>query len=506
MSNRSESGAPYLSRRDFLKLSTLVIGGFAMTKVPLEKVFAQGADEKLASPELSGITGQEIEKMIVATRIPVLRYHYPGYEDGAMALPREFFESQMEYLTSGGYRTILDKEFSEFLEGKGSLQAKTAVLRIDQGADQFEEFEKMVEHLKAKGLTAMVFVTTGEKMSDTQWKKLAGWQKEGVIGLGSHSVSHADFRKINYATALAEARISKRTIEEKLAQYGVTTEVISFAFPSDSLPDKINFLKEAGYKYCLGGNLFGVRNNSARPGMFITPSLLPYVSRKLLKITKANEENNPRAYVLSGGLTFDEMMRANTTPITVSEVERVLKLKKPYLPISFGKFTELPTTEEQKGSLVRPAGIIIHTDDQGGDDYADWVTKDTYSGLLLRDFDTHFGVGVDGVAQFLPMYRHFCTPTRGGKGFGNYINIEMCGRDYDLYFEKLTPFEKKRTIELITDRTVGLVVTLMRQYGIGVDQVLGHYAATASGKSDPGKKYMEGLFLPKLRGRLAAGK
>ena len=443
--------------------------------------------------------GQEIEKRIPADEIPVLEYHYPGYADKLVALPEDFFESQIKYLSDAGYRTVSDKEMALFLEGGDSgLSVKTVVLRIDQGAAHFDEFEKMIEVLKANRFSAMVFVTTGEQFSDDQWKKLASWQRDGDIYLGSHSVTHPDFKKIDLKIALAEAKSSKQKIEEKMVEFGVKTEVISFAFPSDSVPDNINFLKSAGYKFCLGGSLFGVKNDSAKPGLYLVPSLYPYVSRELLEITKANAQNNPLAYTLSGGHTFDDMIRQNTTPVTVQKIEGVLKLKGRYPEISFGKVKELPTTDEQKENLIRPAGIIIHTDDQSGGSFDRWITDKTYTGLESRKLDVHFSVGVDGIAQFLKMYKNFCMFTRGAWGFGNYISIEMCGRDYNLYFEDETPPDKKKVIELITEQTVSLVERLIKQYDISPDNVLGHYQVSASGKSDPGKNYMENLFLPFL--------
>lgn len=479
-----------LSRRDFLKLAGLGLCSLAFRNLPS---LGQERTE-------SSLTGREIESKVFADKIPVLEYHYPGYSDAGVALPEDFYNTQIKYLVDGGYRTVSDKEFNLFLNSGNNLTAKTVALRIDQGAAHFDEFEKMIGVLKANRLSAMVFVSTGEQISDSQWQKMADWQKNGIISLGSHSVTHTDFRQISDDSARFEAINSKQTIEKRLTESGVKAEVISFAFPGDSVPDNIDFLKTAGYKFCLGGNLFGVKNNSANPGLYLIPSLYPYVSRKLLEITKANTSNNPLAYSLSGGYTFDEMIRMNTTPVTVRRIEEILKLKpeEVYPEISFGRVKELPISDAQKKSLVRPVGIIIHTDDQPGDGFEKWITDRTYNGLDSRELDVHFSVGVDGITQFLKMYKDFCMFTRGARGFGNYISIEMCGRDYDLFFDNKTPPAKKIAIEMITKQTVELVKELARNYGFSTNNVLGHYQASASGKSDPGKDYMEKLFLPLL--------
>lgn len=480
-----------ISRRDFLKLTGLGFGALAFRNLP-------SLNQEIA--ELS-LTGREIESKVLADKIPVLEYRYPGYSDAYVVLPEDFFNSQIKYLVDGGYRTVSDKEFELFLDGGNkTLPAKTVALRIDQGTAHFDEFEKMIDVLKANRLSAMVFISTGEKISDSQWQKMADWQKNGIISIGSHSVTHPDFRQISDDSAYFEVRDSKRTIEKKLTDFGVKAEVISFAFPYDTVPDNIDFLKSAGYKFCLEGNLFGVENNSATPGMYLIPSLYPYVSRNLLEITKVNAFNNPLAYFLSSGHTFDELIRMNTTPVTVRRIEEILKLKpeEVYPEISFGRVKELPTTDAQKEFLIRPVGIIIHTDDQPGDGFEKWTTDKTYNGLYSREVDAHFSVGIDGVTQFLKVYKDFCMFTKGVYGFANYISIEMCGRDYDSFFNDDAPLAKKRVIEIITKQTVALVKRLAGQYGFSTNNVLGHYQASASGKSDPGKDYMEKLFLPLL--------
>lgn len=489
-----------ISRRDFIKVSGMGLSVLALGELSSILGLNENEDSLEATFLESDLNGREIEQSVMADEVPVLEYHYPGYSDKWVALPEDFFQSQIKYLRDGGYRTVSDKEFASFLKGgHDELPAKTIALRIDQGAAHFDEFEKMVGLLKANRFSAMVFITTGEQFSESQWQQLAGWHREGCIYLGSHSVTHPDFNQIDYKTAYDEALASKRKIEKKMAEFGEKVEVIGFAFPSDSVPNNINFLKSAGYKFCLGGNLYGVKNNSAKPGQYIAPSLYPYVSRELLEITKLNAQNNPLAYTLSDGYTFDDLIRQNTTPVTVQKIEKILKLKEEYSEISFGKVKELPTTDEQKEFLVRPAGIIIHTDDQPGGSFERWITNNTYIGLASREIDVHFSVGVDGITQFLKMYKDFCMFTRGARGFGNYISIEMCGRDYNLYFDDKTPPGKKKAIESITEQTVSLVEKLMDQYDIGLDKILGHYQASASGKSDPGKDYMENLFLPFLK-------
>ena len=514
-----------INRRDFLKLALAGIGTFVAVQIGA-RIFglkhAPGGLTSTSTPDLtstptgiptptathvatesatattaSRLSGKEIEQRISASKIPIIEYHYLGYSAEGVSEPEELFLSQMDFFQQNGFKTITDVDLGNYLEGKATLPAKVFVLRIDQGAAHFQEFEKMLNILEDKGFSALVFVISGDQYSDEQWGKFANWYKNGLISLGSHSITHPDFTLLNYNQAYDEAVYSKRAIQNRLAQLGIDMEVTGFAFPYDSVPDKIDFLKAAGYQFGMGGNLFGVRDNSALKGQYLVPSLYPYVMQSLLEEISANNTNNLRAVSLTSGYTFAEMIYMNISPITVAELENIVG--GPYSVIFLGDFRELPISDEQKKSLVRPVGIVIHTDDQGGNWYNFWNTGVTYDSLSLRELDVHFAVDRHGIAQFLKMYPDFCTPARGTKGFMDFISIEMCGREYSQVLNPQTNTDKVAVIKETTQNTIALVKALIKQYDIDPANVLGHYQATASGKTDPGREYMENYFLPRLK-------
>jgi hypothetical protein len=76
--------------------------------------------------------------------IPVVEYHYPGYSDGNVALPPEFYDAQIKYFKDNGYCTLSDKDLAQFLDGSKAFPAKSVVLRIDQSVANFDKFEEMV--------------------------------------------------------------------------------------------------------------------------------------------------------------------------------------------------------------------------------------------------------------------------------------------------------------------------------------------------------------------------
>lgn len=439
----------------------------------------------------------EIESRIPAMQVPVIEYHYPGFSGAGVSLPPDVFAAQLDVLEENGYRTVTDVELAAFLDSASPLPAKTVGLRIDQGAAHFQEFEAMLQAIQAKGFTAMVYICAGDNHSEENWDKLADWVRRGVITIGSHSVTHSDFKLLNREQAYGEAVASKQALESQLAQRGIQTSVISFSFPYDSVPDDLGFLKAAGYKFCVAGTLYDAKNNSARAGQFLLPSVFPYVADNMMKIVKINPRYHPRSILLLSGYTFEELIRLNTTPLTLAGIQRVTGSDYPQL--LWGNFKALSIGLQQEWSLVKPGGIVLHTDDQSGNNFEHWTTDRTFHALQERGTDAHFAVGLDGVSQFLEMYPGFCAPSRAAPGFGNYISIEMCGRDYNCILDPDQNAVKRQSVETITATTIALVTKLMRHYGIDFDKVLGHYEASASGKSDPGEKYMDEYFRPLLR-------
>jgi Polysaccharide deacetylase/N-acetylmuramoyl-L-alanine amidase len=464
------------------------------TPTPLPTVTPEPAPTSTPEP---WVTAAEIESRIPAVQIPVIEYHYPGFSGAGVSMPVDVFAAQLDVLKESGYKTVVDEEMAEFLNNNGFLPAKTVGLRIDQGAAHFQEFESMMGAIQTKGFTAMVFICAGDDHPDEHWDKLADWVRQGAITIGSHSVTHSDFRQLSSDQAYGEAVASKQALESRLAQKGVVTNVISFSFPYDSVPDDLVFLKAAGYKFCIAGPLYNVKDNSAKPGQFLLPTLFPYVADKMMEIVKVNPNSNPRSILLLNGYTFDDLVCLNTTPLTVEEIEKVTGSD--YLQLSWGEFKALPISPIQERSLVKPGGIIIHTDDQSGNNFENWTTDRTFNALQERATDSHFAVGLDGISQFLEMYPGFLVPSRAAPGFSSYISIEMCGRDYSCILDPTQDSDKRKSVETITQTTVDLVRKLMAQYGIGFEKVLGHFEATASGKSDPGERYMNEYFRPLLR-------
>ncbi|OGC65112.1 hypothetical protein A2274_01570 [candidate division WWE3 bacterium RIFOXYA12_FULL_43_11] len=175
--------------------------------------------------------------------------------------------------------------------------------------------------------------------------------------------------------------------------------------------------------------------------------------------------------------------------------------------LCFGDYYKVLPKSAYINKTVVPDTIVIHTDDQPGGTPEKWVSTTTWNGLAGRDNggrSTHFGVGLDGVGQFLPMYEGSVIQCRGAgyKYDKHSVQIEMAGRNYNYMLTGKASPTMVRSIEIITAQTVELVIVLMETYDISIENVIGHYEVEGSGKTDPGNIYFEQYFLPLLKAEL----
>jgi hypothetical protein len=175
--------------------------------------------------------------------------------------------------------------------------------------------------------------------------------------------------------------------------------------------------------------------------------------------------------------------------------------------VYFGdNYLELP-----KGSYIDkqiiPDTIILHTDAQPRDFPEKWNTMTTYWGLE-GEKSVHFAVSQDGILQMLPMYETTVMHCIGTTPFFNdeerivdynqrSIQIEMGGRNYnDIVTGDASP-EMASAIEITTQKTIDLVITLMGFYNIPIGHIFGHYQIN-TGNTDPARLYFEEYFMPRL--------
>jgi len=171
--------------------------------------------------------------------------------------------------------------------------------------------------------------------------------------------------------------------------------------------------------------------------------------------------------------------------------------------ICFGDYyKELPKTA-WKDVNITPRYIILHWDGRPEKPYDKWLSTGTWFGLGSTK-SSHFGVGLDGVGQFLPMFMDSVKQSKAADNWtmdARSINIEIAGRNFNAIVTGEANEEMRITIETVTNRTLELVLKLMDQYNIPIENVLGHYQVL-DGKVDPGDLWLQEYFLPKLRDKL----
>ncbi len=204
-------------------------------------------------------------------------------------------------------------------------------------------------------------------------------------------------------------------------------------------------------------------------------------------------------------LVFKPTVVAKATPTQTASSTPPYKLcREGSKEICFGDYYNILPGDTYVHALIVPDTIVLHTSDQSGNTPKLWFGANVWYGLEGRLVSTHFAVGLDGVSQFLPMYGSVVTQCRGAQYSYNLhsIQIEMSGRNYNYFITGQASPDMAASVVTITDKTITLVITLMKFYNIPFKNVMGHYQMEGSGKTDPGNLYFEQYFLPLLKSRL----
>jgi peptidoglycan/xylan/chitin deacetylase (PgdA/CDA1 family) len=164
-----------------------------------------------------------------AETIPVLLYHSVPQADAAaegLAVPRELFRAHLEVIAAAGRTPIGVGDLAAALRGEHPLPARPVTITFD---DAYEDTPTAVELVLSYGLSASVFVTTGQvdrtaMIRRDQLEALAS--ESDRIELGAHTVSHPFLDELDLAQVEWEVRESKCSLEETIGR-----RVSTFAYP-----------------------------------------------------------------------------------------------------------------------------------------------------------------------------------------------------------------------------------------------------------------------------------
>lgn len=184
-------------------------------------------------------------------RVPILMYHYirvnpnPVDRIGAgLSVAPDLFARQLAYLADAGYTPVSLDEVYAAWTGIRPLPPKPVVLTFDDGYRDF--FTAAYPLLKARGLKATVYVIVDflDRPAYLTWDMLSTLVAEGLVTVGSHTLTHVDLSTAPPDRARREIFESKQRLEGRL---GVT--VNDFSYPSGRYsPAVVSLVEAAGYR------------------------------------------------------------------------------------------------------------------------------------------------------------------------------------------------------------------------------------------------------------------
>lgn len=271
--NRRPSAPPTV---DSLQTSEPLVGGgdAAAPENSLEAIALSEPHGQLQPQDLAA-TGP------IASRLPIIEYHYSTFYFDGVRMRTEWYVEQLEWLAESGYHSLTIDELAEFIEGDYAPPLRSVALTFDVGISHFDDYsEVVIPTLRRLGLHGIFFVQPGgvREQCDgefTCWPALRAWLAEGVISIGSHTITHRDFASLSPAEIAYELAGSQQILREKLG-----VEVIGVCYPFDSIsPAAFPMLESLGYRFAVAGYSRtdrSVHAGEAQP--YALPRVYPYSS------------------------------------------------------------------------------------------------------------------------------------------------------------------------------------------------------------------------------------
>ncbi len=189
--------------------------------------------------------------MTSAYAVPVLMYHRiddlsPREERSPLmrdltVSPAEF-EAQVRYLAENGFTFLLASDVERAVREGQPLPERSIAITMDDGYK--DNFEKAFPILQKYHACATIFMVTNnfDKPDRLSWGEVLT-MRDGGVGYGSHTVTHADL------TALPQDRLDYELVESKrVLERGLGSVITDIAYPSGEYNDVvIERARAAGY-------------------------------------------------------------------------------------------------------------------------------------------------------------------------------------------------------------------------------------------------------------------
>jgi N-acetyl-anhydromuramyl-L-alanine amidase AmpD/peptidoglycan/xylan/chitin deacetylase (PgdA/CDA1 family) len=277
------------------------------SSLPTPSTITHSSETYTPSPTITLPPSATPTQMVRAERIPIIEYHNPTYNDSNIVMmTTEWFESQMQWLSENGYKTLNANELVDFLNG-GAYPQKSVIISFDIGVGKHTEYSQIViPTLRKYGFTAIVFLLVNTNLIGDEcnkgelycWSELRAWSDEGLISVESHGIYHQDYKTLDAASQKQDAGDSKRVIEENIGK-----PVLGFAYPYDSVNTKsYEILKSLGYQFAAGGFTRPDRSVTlGDPNRYNLPRVYPYSNRGVYPLLSTMKK-----------MTFEQMIISQT--------------------------------------------------------------------------------------------------------------------------------------------------------------------------------------------------
>lgn len=183
---------------------------------------------------------------------PILMYHTlfgSGEEDSFIALDRDIFQKQMEYLSKHNYRVVSLRELVQRIKEGRKIPQNWVAITFDDGRKSFYDLAYPV--LKKYKFNVTLFVileAPGRDAKYLTWDSLIRIAKDGLVEIGSHSLYHLPLILLTPSDAKQEISGSKLLLEEKIGK-----KIAFFSYPYGATNKLIQqMVRESGYEAAVG--------------------------------------------------------------------------------------------------------------------------------------------------------------------------------------------------------------------------------------------------------------
>ena len=253
-----------------------------------------------------------LEEQGAALSIPALEYHGDDYRmtiaGGVIELAPEGFEAQMAWFHANHVHAVTGEELRSWLNGDIELPARSVILTFDLGDGTSQvKVPRMIEVFRKYQMFGIFTLYHGRMDAGTTvncpdercWDAFRISYLSGYTTIGTHTITHRDFSKVDEKEGLVEIAESKRIIEEKI---GNGCEVFILTWPLEAVPSWAREIKSIGIDIAFGGYTYPILQNAVwkdKPeDWFKLPRILPPNSNGI--------SGRP------GGKTLEEIMKLYT--------------------------------------------------------------------------------------------------------------------------------------------------------------------------------------------------